>query len=52
MGHNPLGIDPPFSTAIVSDDETMVVNRLRQFPPPLFELPEDWPGRSFQNAYY
>lgn len=46
----PLGVDLPLPTSTVSDDETMVVNRPeRVSPAELLELPEDWPGRPFQN---
>lgn len=48
----PLSVDLPFPSSVVSEDETMVVNRAETVSPAeLFELPEDWPGRPFQNLY-
>lgn len=48
----PQGIDLPFPTSIVSDDEATVVNRRETIlASELFELPEDWPGQPFEHAY-
>jgi hypothetical protein len=45
-----LSVDLPFPTSILSEDETTVVNRSETVSPAeLFELPDDWPGRPFQN---
>lgn len=46
----PLGVDLPFPTSTVSDDEATVVNLPETISASeLLELPEDWPGQPFQN---